>query len=76
MELWKAVTCDKKILLVEVVGWTEDDAIVEEFKTGIRFAFKWNIFFKQFSKLEPFDCDTSDYKGADLDRIMKKHDEE
>ena len=76
MELWKAKTCDRKWLIVEPVGWNEKDVIVEELKTGIRFAFNWETFFEQFSKVKPLEIDTSSYEGADLDRIMKKHDEE
>jgi hypothetical protein len=76
MELWKAKTSDKKWLIVEVIGWTEESAIAEELRTGVRFAFSWDKFFEQFTRLEPLEIDTSSYKGADLDRIMKKEGEE
>lgn len=52
--------------IVEVIGWNRKDAILKEFKSNFRFAVAWQIFNKYYEKIEVFDCDTSEYTGADL----------
>lgn len=64
MEIYKQKNVNDK--LVAIVGWNRNDVILVIYGTDTKFAMNWDLFLKHYEKIEPFDCDTSEYEGADL----------
>lgn len=64
MEIYKQKNVNDK--LVAIVGWNRKDVILVIYGTDIKFAMKWDVFLQHYEKIEPFDCDVSEYEGADL----------
>ena len=73
MGLWQARFNDDSLCIVEIVGWNHQDVIIKELKTDLVTAMGWPEFLFYFKEVEPFTCDTSDYMGADLDRVIDDH---
>lgn len=55
--------------IIQVRGWTGEDALLYDLKNEFTYAMKWDVFFMHHEKLNPAEIDVSNYKGADLDRL-------
>lgn len=64
MDIYKQKNVNDK--LVSIVGWNRKDVILVFYGTDTKFAMNWDLFLQQYEKLELFDCDISEYQGADL----------
>lgn len=64
MDIYKQKNVNDK--LVAIVGWNKKDVILVIYGTDTRFAMNWDLFLQHYEKLDPFECDTNDYEGADL----------
>jgi hypothetical protein len=66
-EFWFLKVCKNRLWVVEVIGWSKKDVLLEDVKTGLKIALDWDIFMEDFRKLEYNECDISTYTGANLD---------
>jgi hypothetical protein len=52
--------------IVCVIGWNENNALIEDIKTEERYILNWELFLKYHEILQDYDCDISKYKGPNL----------
>lgn len=69
-ELYRQTFGKKRI--VAVVGWNENDVLLDDLKSELKYAINWNLFFDKYKKVEPYDVDIEDYTGCDLDKLLNK----
>jgi hypothetical protein len=53
--------------IIKVIGWSEDEALLYDLKTDLKYPMSWDTFFMHHKKLEPVEFDESEYIGANLD---------
>ena len=53
--------------IIQVVGWSNDNALLYDLKSELRYTMAWDVFFMHHEKLEPAEINTDDYQGANLD---------
>lgn len=53
--------------IVCTIGWNDDNVLVEDIKTELRYVMNWELFLKHHQILEDYEGDVSDYIGPDLD---------
>jgi hypothetical protein len=58
--------------IVQVIGWTDDEALIYDLKCDLKYPMAWGVFFMHHEKLEPAEINTDSYEGPDIDRILKK----
>jgi hypothetical protein len=55
--------------VVEVLLWIDDKVLLEEVKSGLRYVLSGDEFL-QFHETLSYECEASDYNGANLGRIL------
>lgn len=66
-EFWEIDTSCSGKVVVEVIGWSKNDVIIEDVKSGVQLAMNWDIFMEKFRKLEYKGGKISTYEGPNLD---------
>jgi len=64
MDIYKQKNVNDKIVVI--IGWNNRDVVLGIYGTDNRFAMNWNIFLEHYERIEPFDCDVSEYEGPNL----------
>lgn len=68
---YKQMFCKNKdcFTIVEVLAWIGDNVLLEEVHSGLRYVLTSDEFL-QFHETLAYECDTSDYNGANLGRVL------
>jgi len=57
--------------VVETLKWNNTQVMLEDVKSGLVYVITWDAFFPYHEELT-YECDVSDYCGADLSRPLKE----
>jgi len=55
--------------VVEVLLWINDNVLIEDVKTGLKYVLTGDEFL-QFHKMLTYECDVNEYIGSDLGRLL------
>jgi hypothetical protein len=69
--LYKQNTGESSCRVVLILKWNDEDVLLQDIKTELIYAMKWDTFFFKHEELA-YECNTKDYMGSDLSKILKE----